>query len=499
MLFGRRAFLRLGAAASFAACLGRPVPVLSRQDLLADPAELQHWLEMLSAQGPRYTGNRAHVAFVNFLRDHFEAAGLDVVALPYSFSRWDATATSLRVTPPGGAPTAIPVTSYYPRSGQTRAAGVTAPLVYGGGASSVTLPVDVKDSIVYIDCPIPPFPYEACAMFGSYPTGTLPPLPQTRATIAFDTAPTLASLQTAGAAGAILGWSTISDEQAMYQYQPFKAPQTQVPALWVGKSQTTMLEALALAGGSSATLTLEAVTERHATTETLIATLPGMTSDILIVNTHTDGPNVVEENGGLALLSIARYFARIPLSQRQKTLVFVLATGHMAEPLVPSTAWISQRPDIIAKTVGVVTIEHLGALDWDDNLTHTSYAATGMNESALAQTYNTGTANAMLAGLTGSTAAPTIVGADATFSGVGGPLNALGLPTIGFILNPAYLLTGSPHGEIEKVSVPYMYGQIAALIATIALLDKMTPAQIAGTRVIPKAASNLPAAAEAQR
>ena len=51
----------------------------------------------------------------------------------------------------------------------------------------------------------------------------------------------------------------------------------------------------------------------------------------LIVNTHTDGPNVPEENGALGMLALAQYFAE---RQRRRDLYFVMVTGHfqLAQP-----------------------------------------------------------------------------------------------------------------------------------------------------------------------
>ena len=49
----------------------------------------------------------------------------------------------------------------------------------------------------------------------------------------------------------------------------------------------------------------------------------------LIVNTHTDGPNVPEENGALGMLALARYFAK---RERRRDLYFVMVTGHFQLP-----------------------------------------------------------------------------------------------------------------------------------------------------------------------
>ena len=61
----------------------------------------------------------------------------------------------------------------------------------------------------------------------------------------------------------------------------------------------------------------------------LIAVLPGTSSEsVLIVNSHSDGTNATEENGGLGILALAKYFSKIPKSSRKRDIVFV--QSHMA-------------------------------------------------------------------------------------------------------------------------------------------------------------------------
>lgn len=498
----RKRFLKLGASASFIPAFStlpvdartvlaaqRPAAQRIHREFTVTPNQVQSWIEWMSSQGPRYTGNPAHVNYINFLHNEFEAAGLLTQTYQYKFSRWDANSTALSMGPTGGASSPVTVSSYYVRSGQTPAGGVTAPLTYGGTADAIVVPTNANGSIVYLDFAMPPLSLAALFVpFGTYPTGTVAPT-EINAGFSFiflpgfvSEVPGMGELSSAGALGAIVGWTNISDAQAAYQYQPFTIARGELPTLFVPQSQTSMVRELALAGGTTASLTLDATIYENATTETLIATLPGMSAETIIINTHTDGPNVFEENGGVALLSIARYFARMPKSARQKTLVFVMATGHMDEPDVPSGMWIAQRPDIIANAVACVTIEHLGCQQWLDNASGT-YAYTGSNDYGFAQTQNTGIANSILAAVQGTGAEPTVCGNPVAFFGLGEALNALNIPTNGFILGPAYLLTGSPNGEIDKMNFEYMYAQIDALTAHISALDGMTASEIAGTRV----------------
>ena len=135
--------------------------------------------------------------------------------------------------------------------------------------------------------------------------------------------PPLDALKKAGALGLVLAWTNISDAQAADQYAPFGRALQDFPALRVGKETGARLKSMA-GSGAKVTLRLEADIFPDTTTDTLIATLPGMTNDeIVIVNSHTDGTNATEENGGIGILALAKYFSKLPKSEaRKRTLVF---------------------------------------------------------------------------------------------------------------------------------------------------------------------------------
>src|SRR4029079_18274228 len=82
----------------------------------------QLWMAKL---GPKYTGNKAHTTFVEFLAAELKKAGCDVAHDRYTLPRWDATRWSIDVTPGEGlVGFNAPVTSYFPYSGQTSESGV---------------------------------------------------------------------------------------------------------------------------------------------------------------------------------------------------------------------------------------------------------------------------------------------------------------------------------------------------------------------------------------
>ncbi|HMD47816.1 MAG TPA: hypothetical protein VKG79_01905, partial [Bryobacteraceae bacterium] len=64
--------------------------------------------------GPKYTGNKAHTDFVEFLATEFQKAGLELTRDHFKFTRWDAKRCGIKVTPSSGKSFEVPYTSYYP-------------------------------------------------------------------------------------------------------------------------------------------------------------------------------------------------------------------------------------------------------------------------------------------------------------------------------------------------------------------------------------------------
>jgi hypothetical protein len=247
----------------------------------------------------------------------------------------------------------------------------------------------------------------------------------------------------------------------------------------VGRDAGARLKGLA-GSGAKATVVLEADIFPDTPTDTLIATLPGTLSDeIIIVNTHTDGPNATEENGGIGIIALAKYFARIPARDRRRTLVFPLTTGHFAGPWVPSIRGVIEtHPDLIKKAVGAVTVEHLGCREWLDDAAF-QYKPTGNNEWSVAITPLKSTGQMMVDALRGSVDRAAVVNpVNGGWLGEGGALSRAGVPTIGYIPQPNYLLAGPANGCIEKLSPELLHGQIQVFARVIHAMDALSAEQL---------------------
>ena len=88
-----------------------------------------------------------------------------------------------------------------------------------------------------------------------------------------------------------------------------------------------------------------------------MATLPGdgAPTRSLIVNTHTDGQNALEENAGIACVELAEHYAALPQSARKRTLVFSGVTGDASGGGEPKTeGFIDDDPDVIARAAAAI-------------------------------------------------------------------------------------------------------------------------------------------------
>ena len=255
---------------------------------------------------------------VEFLAAEMKKLGLDVMRDNYTLPMWEAKRWEISVTPTAGKAFKAPVTSYFPYSGQTSPEGVTGELLFAGSNPSFNFD-NLQGKIALIDFACGTRKYgEEYEDWGVYPSGVTFP---SQVRPARGAVSDLTKFQKAGALGVILAWTDVSDANAADQYTPFSRPPQGLPGLYVGKDTGAKLKALA-GSGAKATIVLEATITPDTPTDTVIATLPGSTSDeIIMVNTHTDGPNATEENGAIASIALAKYFAAIPKSDRKRTIV----------------------------------------------------------------------------------------------------------------------------------------------------------------------------------
>jgi hypothetical protein len=547
-VLSRRRFL--AGSAACAGAVGIPFLSTSRSSAaggvptgLPPLDEFWTWQQSLVEFGTRYTGSHGHTQFVDWLAQQFSAIpdfGLQTDRL--TFNRWLATDYSLSVSvPPTVGPSGpVPLTYYYPYSGQTPPSGVTGRLVDLGTYSPATpgssgtgytpqFWAPASGGIALVRTAPSTFAlsaaqtatggyepdkssaqaamdYEAYASIVTNPAwqGIFDPVP-------------LLDAKNAGVRGVICVWTGMPDDEVANQYNPFITPYPATPAVpttgdpgcpavWAGDATGHRLSQMAASGQATATLVLTADITVGAATETLWGVLrgSGQTGENILVNTHTDGPNATEENGGLGLLALARYFAGLP--SRNRDLYFVLVTGHFqlpqftapvpnARPEVGNDAtsvWMANHPAICQQAVAGVTVEHLGCTQWTTDPAGGQYAATGSYDWGTTYTaQKRGSANLSnieqqaylnavrkvnASGWPNHPVATVLPGAVPVYLGEGAPLYAAGLGTVSLIPAPTYLLQagGAQHPELlnlDKLDKKLAYGQTLTFAQTIQTLD----------------------------
>ena len=507
--------------------------------------EIWGWQQQLVQFGTRYTGSPGHAAYVDWLTSQLAAVpGFTVQTDRLTFNRWLARDYTLRVSVPAavGASGPVPLTYYYPYSGQTPPQGVTAKLVDLGifppavsGVSGYTTAfwAAAKGAIALVRAAPPVFDLD----IGQTATGGYQPgkssvqaaadytayaaaLPHPAWQGIFDPVPLL-DARNAGVLGVVIAWTGLPDAEIVNQYNPFITSYPAAsglpspgdpgcPAVWVGDATGAELSRFAASGQTSATLVLTADITAGAATETVWGWLKGSghTGENIIINTHTDGPNATEENGGLGLVALARHLASLP--SRNRDMYFALVTGHFQLPQFTRTipnarievgndatsVWMLDHPGIYqAATLGI-TAEHLGATMWAD--VAGQYVATGSFDWSTTYTaprnplnilnaeqhaYLSAAAAVNASGWPDYPIATVRPGALPVYLGEGAPLYAAGLGTVSHCPLPTYLLQAGDAQQpelldLDKLDQNLMYGQILTLARTIQALDAIPSAAL---------------------
>jgi hypothetical protein len=457
-------------------------------DLLVDEATLRQWQEAMVALGPRFTGSPAHQQFHEFLVGELESYGYSVTREPRPIHWWLHKQWSLKLVE-GDVETDVPVAAYYPYSGSTPEGGVVAPLADAGDGLPEDFAVGGFDGkIAFYEEDM--LPTNASIFYGSAtyvhdPDNTMTPAyPYKRASLSFLTpqesvgttqqGSSISSARDAGAVASIVSYEA-SFDNAAGQYTPFLTSPSElrdVPTLYVDRATGDMIKAKIALGASAR---LELVVEKYpdGATEDLIAWLPGQSDEILIINTHTDGTSASQENGNLGILSLARYFASLPENCRQRTIVIALIPGHFHNGFEGDTdGFIDRNPEIMAKSVGSLTLEHLGQMEWVDDVM-TGFQPTGMVEPAA--WFGSGSplqaimANSVIAEDLRRTFVLRPYGV--IYFGVGSPLNAAGVPNAAFITGPNSMLSYANDQHIDKVNYPRMAAEIRTAARIFTTMD----------------------------
>lgn len=474
-------------AVAKAGIVGSPASVLPG---LPSRGELWNWVERLNSFGPRLTGSPAQAHAVDFLARELQGMGLDVRRDHLKMRRWTPRSVGL-VLSDGET---IDVAAPYPYSGLTPDGGVSGEMVAFAGKVRSFKKARGKIAVVTVKR------RDLTATLMKLATDRRSHLPADTDFAKSVNTPLITGLlgvpiekaRKDGVLGVVCVFEGVSAEQLAGQVLPFTTPYRDIPAIWVTQAQGERLKA-AITRGLHARLSLEGTLE-DAPTDTIYAVLPGSNpTETIIVNTHTDGPNACEENGGCGILALARYFSKLPKSARNRTLIFVLVTGHFQLPQFgrhgkqATSTWLAMHPELWdgkeghAKAVAGVTIEHLGCMEWRDDPGKGHPTPTGRLELDLIFTANQAMNDIYVKAASGRTKIRALTLAPLAAQamlGEGQPLYASGIPTISSCPIPDYLCQILPGGGLDRLDADYAHQQVETFAQAVALLDRMPRDQI---------------------
>jgi hypothetical protein len=383
----------------------------------------------------------------------------------------------------------VTVANYIPYSGSTPADGTSAPLVADPGGTPA--PGSLAGRIVLFDVPDAPL---SNAFFDSidyghphHPPGYDPHAPYVRPwAVQGAIGSRLEQLRAAGAVGAI-GVLNAPLEVALGTYMPYDGKLRDIPALFLDKATGTRLRSVAQ-GGGSVRLTLPADVE-SVTTPNIVGVIPGASEELVILQSHHDGTNGIEDNGQEAIIAMSQYLARLPRRSLPRTVLVVLSTGHFAGDALGTETFIARhRGDLIARTKASVTIEHLGALEWLPNSAGV-YERTGLYElgpffsSPHSAVVDLARAALVQAEVTGDRVARPFSPDPRSPNGRRWPGDgegfwaAAGLPSLNFITGPTYLL-GADFDTSKFVDVAALRRQAIAFTDLVLQLTRVPAARL---------------------
>ena len=484
----RRRLLELAGTTAAGAVLFPTVDALARvgSNRFMSTKQLAKWQRELDKMGLRATGSAVQEHYVDLLHDRLERAGvkqLHFESVPHN--RWLADSWSLSVTS-GPNTGSVPTASYMPYSGGTASNGVTAPLVHLDAAPA---PGSLTGKIALYELPVSTLTLGSFAAitYKAYdPRGQLKPdVPYQRSWTSISTLiPMLDALVKSGAVGVVVVLDLPADAAAG-AYYPYDGTIRPVPGVYVDRSNGAKLKQVAAASGS-VKLVLRSET-KQVKTRNLIGLIPGASSELMILHSHTDGTNGIEDNGPNAIVAMSQYLSGLPRRSLPRSILVLLTTGHFAGGAGVEAFVERHKKNTLRRVAGALTLEHLGALEWLPQ--GDSSRLTGQYEVGTIFTpETTPLVNGSYNALKRAKAAPSsvlkpFIAAAGSPDGNGWPAEGTQLwtmgaiPTANFITGPTYLLNWGP-STMDKFDVGLMRRQAIAFTEALLALSRVPRAKL---------------------
>lgn len=443
----------------------------------------------MNSFGTRLTGSKGHNDFINWLKEEIRKMDISVYSDPFWFRRWEEKFSSIKIIE-GDDIINIPVSSAYPYSGETDQEGITEELVHVKSLKDIT---KITGKIAVFDIKNVNFlPSEiAFDKRSSYPDDVVlekkyeGPVITSFVQCFYGVISKLSK-----AKAVILIWSGLHDDMIEGQYLSFIADYQKIPMLWVNETNGKKLIEAA-EKHKKARFVLEAEIDEHAQTESFYCIIKGKNQkENVIINTHTDGTNCVEENGPIALLELMR---NMKDTLPERTHIFLFTTGHFRLPhfedirtggFQSSSRWLAMHRELWdgkgthLKCVANLTIEHLGCLEWRD--IDGEYKYTGKPEIDLVYTGNKFMDKLYIDTVKerNTIRTMTLRGHNMLHFGEGQNFFNMGIPEISLVPAPYYLCTVSESHEMEKFDIDLMVEQTETFAKIIEKIEGITSKEL---------------------
>lgn len=441
-------------------------------------------INKMNSYGTRLTGSKGHNDFIRWLKKEIGEMDIPVFSDPFYFTRWEEKKSAVEIIDED-AIIPVSVASAYPYSGQTSKGGITEELVYV--KSIADIPKTAGKIAVFSIRNINFLPSEIAFDKRSVYPGDVVLEKKYEGPVITSFVQCFYGIisKITKAKAVILIWKGLHDEMVQGQYLSFISDYQNIPMLWVNETEGKKVIAAAKKH-KKAKFVLEAEIEENAFSETFYCIIKGENQkENVIVNTHTDGVNCVEENGPIALLEIMRSIKDMKL---QRNHIFVFTTGHFRLPHFEDkrtgsfqsvSRWLAMHRELWdgkkehMKTVADLTIEHLGCKEWRN--TDGEYKYTGKPEIDLVYTGNKFMDSLYIDTVKDRKTIRTMTlrGHNALHFGEGQNFFTMGVPEISLVPAPYYLCAVSDSHEMEKFDIELMTEQTETFIKLIEKIEKI--------------------------
>lgn len=411
--------------------------------------------------GPRLTGSPGHKEFLDYIEDTLEESGFEVHEQVMNFPRWDAERSSLVLHTDGGDEE---VTVAYPfgRSNFTGEEGLTLPLAYATDSTVADQERIVVDYAKFTT----DYGIDGCQI-GYQDVATAP---QSKPVVFAEVDPNVKGL---------ICCLNQPLDRIDQDYQDFESTmvgpvekdnwENSIPTLILDQDSCASVVA-ATNERRHATLTLSGTYDED-TTKHVWGILRGkMPDQYILLGTHTDGQNAVEENGIAAKLAMAKYFANLARSgvEFEYSLLFLGVTGHMSAYDVPyagTWGFCNANSELMSKVRTALNFEHLGVPEQDAGGAYGYYTSDPANDVLFDGTLIMETSNHLPVTIAHGESPP-MAGSAVGFRPPYCDTEVIGqdLDTIAGVIYPWYYIN-LKYGGIEKIDKSYLFEQADTILS----------------------------------